>query len=199
MPFMHCAVPGQTGGVGRHELGPAQKVSHWHDVEQSTPAMQLELPVHSTRQAPGPQTIGASQVSLAMHWIRQLAACVQSIPPPHEFLPLHSIRQVWSAGQTMGVAQESVGSQAITHTSRSQREQPAGQTNASPLASGGDGASAPSSGPAPSAARTHQPSTQTRPPSHAPPGSQANPSERRSKVHATAPAAKAATTRSASR
>lgn len=97
--------------------------------------------------------------------MRHSLAALQSMVPPHEFLPPHSTRHFTPGGQTTAAAHESDCGQSMMHVSPSQREQVSGQTkleSGPTVASGASGsASATDCPPSPS---THQPSTQTRPP-----------------------------------
>jgi hypothetical protein len=74
--------------------------------------------------------------------MRQSLAALQSIPPPHAFLPPHSTRHFTPGGQTTSVAQESASAQSITQVSASQREQISGHVKLESgpiLASGASG------------------------------------------------------------
>jgi hypothetical protein len=157
---------GQVGAIVQ-ELAPEHTVSHLHESAQSMPAVHTAVDVQFTRHGPGPQLMSESQESLPMQRTVHSLDAVQSTPPPHEFLPVHSTRHLTPGGQTTAVAHASLVGQSITQVSTSQREQPSGQTKlesgAFGSASGAFGSASGSEMP-PSPDSTHQPPEQSRPP-----------------------------------
>jgi hypothetical protein len=158
---------GQVGAIV-HELAPEQMVSQVQESAQSMPAVQVADDVQFTRHGPVPQLMSESQESVPMQITWHSDDAVQSMPPPHEFLPVHSTRHLTPGGQTTGLptGHASLIGQSMTQVSPSQREQMSGHTK---LASGALGSASGAFGSASaafgSASRsTHQPPAQTRPP-----------------------------------
>jgi len=164
---------GQVGGIV-HEFAPEHSVSHWQESAQSMPTVQVELEVQFTRQGPAPQLMSESQEVVPMQRTEQSVDAVQSMPPPHESLPVHSTRHLTPAGQTTCVAHASLTGQSMTQVSPSQREQVSGQMKleSGPILASGASGSASTRDP-PSPLSTHQPSEQTRPLPQSPGPSQA--------------------------
>jgi len=158
---------GQVGATVQ-ELAPEHTVSHLQESAQSMPIVQVELEVQFTLHGPVPQVMSESQESLPMQMTRHSLAVVQSMPAPHEFLPVHSTRHLTPGGQTTASAvHASLIGQSLTQVSPSQREQVSGQvkleSGAFGSASGAFGSASGSEMP-PSPDSTHQPPEQSRPP-----------------------------------
>ncbi len=156
---------GQVGGIV-HELPPEHSVSHLQESAQSMPAEQVDDEVQFTRQGPVPQLMSESQEVLPMQRTEHSLAAVQSMPPPHESLPVHSTRHLTPGGHTTGVAHASLIAHSMTQVSTSQREQVSGQVKleSGPMCASGASGSASASEMPPSPDSTHQPPAQTRPP-----------------------------------
>jgi hypothetical protein len=155
---------GQVGGIV-HEFAPEHTVSHRQESAQSMPTVQVPVEVQFTRHGPAPQLMSESQESLPMQRTEHSLDAVQSMPPPHEFLPVHSTRHLTPGGQTTAAAHASLSGQSITQVSTSQREQVSGQVkleSGPTWASGASGSASVTEPPSPFS--MHQPPEQIRPP-----------------------------------
>jgi hypothetical protein len=99
---------------------------------QHTPLLQLPLPAQSRVHELPAQRILPSQLPVPEHVMSQLAACVQSIGPPHDPTPMHSTRHGTPVGHVTLLVHELTPEQSITQTPRSQTPTPAQAVAQSP-------------------------------------------------------------------